>query len=818
MTSDRFKNLLEGDDIERYFGQFVQAADAPAQNGLASSIDEVLGHAKEIWQEQGLLSPAEMRLALMEKIIGPGNEELKSFVRGLELSRDAPEETTGYLGKEHAYTATGLAHLYALETGQPTVMVEVDFSNMGGTNFYFRDKMAQERGVAPGDVPDREFMAMTDLAMRVLCNAMQESLKDALPEGAKILPIRTGGDELRLLATGIDDPKKMREVSSAMHMEIERHVAAMGLQDHAHLKDPDDARRNGFGAALVIQDMASIENPHNLIQDLDSRIKAMKNEIGLARLGKVDRDLMTEDVHARINSGDLTVPPGELKDDFIAGMIDRRQLSTNLVVEYLHSINPAHNSELDNTVAGFVKYAQARLGDAPDAPSADTEAVLAGADKAPLMASVGERRLLAAQQILEEKGISLSPVQEFVVGLAVSGLTPQDPSAQVMMPQVLVPTVAAYARDIEAFQKAYETGDKGVQAALAAADMEPEDIGTPYGMVASFHNLGGLNNLLGHHNSDIVLRHMGRMIEESLNEAGIPGGEPKPYVIAHSGGACFTILVKPGVEAADGQPQFISEKHIQRAEELLQERIEHLNDTNIAGFLKDNGVEVDKKLTDYLAAQNAGTFGDVQDPKVRKTDRGGTNIEGRVPGLAVGVSHHSFPDNAADDPDAFVHRLRQNCDRRVDDLRQKTLMAQYMTDLIESVVPAVSPESVHPDMNHPRRTHLNSLYCRLPDETTPDMPPEIKNIILLRNDIASAEENMRGTDGIRRFIDNGPVSEQLSQSVALFAQHYDHLAHTGQLLEVTQYMFDDRRGSSGSKAPAIDIVEMARPSGQMKPV
>lgn len=828
MTTERLKNLLEGDDIERYFGQFVLAGDERAQKIAAApnggwenfprSVDEAIDDAKEIWQEQGLLSPAQLRAALMEKYLGDGNGELKSFVREIELSRDAPEQTTGYLGKEHAYTATGLAHLYALETGKPTVMVEVDFSNMGGTNDYFLQKIAAERKISLENAPQKEAMAMTDLAMRVLCNAMNETLKDALPEGAKVLPLRTGGDELRLLATGIDDPGMMREISSAMHAEIERHVAAMGLQDHIHLKAPEDARRNGFGAALVMQDMAAIENPHSLIQELDARIKSVKNEIGMARLGMVDRDLMTEDVHARINSGDIAVPAGELKDDFIAGMIDRRQIATDIVVNYLHGINPAHNKTLDSSVDGFVKYAKAHIGEDANVPGANAAAVRKGAKDAPAMASVGERRMQAARESLTQKGITPTPAQEFIVGLAVAGLTAQDPSAQVMMPEVLVPTVHAYALDMDEFRKEFDAGNKDVQAALAAADMEPEDIGTPYGMVASFHNLGGLNNLLGHHNSDTVLRHMGRMIEQSLNEAGIPGTEPKPYVIAHNGGACFTVLVRPGMTGEDGKPHFISEKHIQKAEEALKHHVEYLNDTNIAGFLQDNGVEVDQKLRDYLEQHEAGTFADVKDPKMRKSDRGGRNIAGRVPGLGVGVAHHPFPDTAIGNPEGFVDKLRRNCDRRVNDLREKAIMAEYVTEVIEKMVPPVSEESIHPDMNHPRRAHLNSLYSRLPDATAPDMDPEIRNIIRSRNAIAKAEEEMRGQDGTRRLAEEGPLAERHGEAVMMFAQHYDSLAVGGRLLELVQYMCDNGKEGAGDEAPAIDITAMARAQNQVKPV
>ena len=57
-------------------------------------------------------------------------------------------------------------------------MVEVDFSNMAGTNDFFRKMLAAERGIAPDELQGREDRHYTNLAMGVLCASMVATLEE----------------------------------------------------------------------------------------------------------------------------------------------------------------------------------------------------------------------------------------------------------------------------------------------------------------------------------------------------------------------------------------------------------------------------------------------------------------------------------------------------------------------------------------------------------------------------------------------------------------------------------------------------------------
>lgn len=669
----RFGNLLEGGEVQRFLGQFVlsdeQRARIPAEQRAAfpASIEQVLGDVRAIWQERGFLTPAETKAALIDKYLPGADPAVREFIRSTELARNAPDPTTGYLGKEHGYTATGLAHLYAQETGRPIAMIEVDFSNMGGTNKHFEGVLAKESGGAASAAQEHLARAMTDSAVRLVSQSMTSDLIRSLPEGARVIPIRTGGDEVRLLVTEAD-PQRLGAIENTLHAGIERHVAAMGLQDHPHLKDPDNPVRNGFGAAVAVQDLAKVENPSTLVQELDGRIKANKEQIGNMRLGQIDPRITPPEVREQMEEA------------------HRR------AAQALHDINPARNDRLPSGTEAYREYirtAAASLEPGPVKPARAPAALTLTADSRPgsvaPMETLEARRMAQAEAHLSRQGVTLNEAQRHMLSLSVADVAPTDPSARTRMPGEVIKAAEIYAAETPEFQRRMNPEDPAVRAALERAGLSGIEQVKPQAMAVSFHNLAGLNEALGHHNADLALRHMSGMIDKSLAAAGIPPGAAE---IAHHGGGNFSVVVKPGGVGTDGAPWLASERTMQAASANIAAGVQEMNRTNVADFLRANGADVDANMQRYLNEKGIATFADIHDSKTRtvtvENDR--RSVERRVDGIhAVAVM---APVEADVKSGAQIGALRQRADASMDHLRERHVWAQAAARPAEVAAPA----------------------------------------------------------------------------------------------------------------------------------
>ena len=703
----RLKGILEGDEVARFLAQFVVSdldrarmkAEDPKANldALPKNTAQVLKDVKAIWHRRGFNTPAELKAQLIEKYNPDADPKVIQYIRQVESARTSPEATTGYLGKELAYITTGLAHLYARETGKPIAMVEADFSNMGGTNLHFERLLRQDDAVGSESEIKRLAMHLTDRAVALLCKSLTTELRGELPPGARIMPIRTGGDEVRLLVSGVEDAAQMQRLTDLMHANIEKHVAAMGLQDHPHLKAPGDPVRNGFGIALAMQDLREVRNPETLVQELDARIKVAKSDLGMYRLGIFDEEALRAELNQKAARGTLTIPPGQTAEDVIEARVAETAGLAKAASETLHNMNPMYNGDLDGGLAGFDKYVRQtmnQLGPGPlmaaDPPDAVTGAKPFGInrpDGVPPLASLQERWNALSQQQLESDGVTLSPIDKYMLNLSVSGLAAKDPSAQTFMPRIVGPTVEAYAAETAEFRKQWKPGKPAVAAALADAGLTSLDEISPQALAVSFHNLAGLNNALGHHQADLVLREMSAgIIEGSLKDAGIPPGPPRPYAIAHHGGGNFSVMIQPGGTAPDGKPWFTSPRRMNQVEELIARRTEEFNRVKITDFLAQNGVTVTADLRRQLAQQNLKTFGDIQDPKLRQIGLATGSVNGlhAVTDSAPLVKRERDGEGLVDGF-GFMGRLRDNADAKMDALRDRILIEQVVKAAVSAV-------------------------------------------------------------------------------------------------------------------------------------
>ena len=686
-----WKDILEGDEVERFLKSFVLSAEE--RRGLQKShpdadlstlpvtLAQVQKDVSNIWRSKGFLTPAALKDELIQQYMPDTDPAVRTFVTAIELSRNRPEAVTGYLTKEHAYLATGLAHLYALDSGMPMAMVEVDFSNMGGTNAYFRDLLAREEGVMPEEIEPRRAELMTDKAMRLLAASMTDVICTELPE-ERVIPIRTGGDELRILVTGLGDYADIAALTHKLHGTIEKHVACMGLQDHKHFKAPDDPARNGFGAALHIQDMAMIENPQTIVQELDGMISANKQILGLMRLGRIDEEAVEAEAAGKILRGDLIMAE-EAIEQAIADEVAKAKIAAERTAQDLRGRNPSYNDALTGGVKGFHDYVDSampktvgplfRYGEVPPVLAAHPM----GGDNRPAgvppMASMEARYMMSSVRHFEAQSVTIDAGHRHLLRLSIEGLTPEDPSAKVMMPQGMVKTIDNIAADTGDFKAQLDPNAEGVKQALARAGIrDMEDI-KPYGLGVSFHNLAGLNNALGHHNADLVLRHMAQhIIEGALEHAGIPV-QRNAAAISHHGGGNFSVLIHPGGVDDGGKPWFVSPALLNRAKVEIKKRVSELNNTGVSAFLLQNDVYVTAAMEEYFENEGLKTFAHIEDPKTRTfmTDNGAAQY--KINGLHAVVSTGAMEFDAAGNPalsgGAFIGRLRNAADEKVEQMR-----------------------------------------------------------------------------------------------------------------------------------------------------
>jgi len=674
-NSSSFKDVFEGQEIELFFKKFINHEFSE----LPDNIESVLKDVKEIWKKEGFLTPAELEKSLIKKYLGDANNKTIELIKNIALSRNKGEEVTGYLGKEHAYLSTALAHLYSKEVKQHIAITEIDFSNMGGTNEYFRSCIAKEKNTNIENIPQQEGEGLTDSAARLIAGSLISKLVKKLPKGAKIIPIRSGGDELRILFTGVSDRKELVVLTDMLHEVIETHTAKMGLQGHRHLKAPDNPDRNGFGAALTIKDMSDIDNPENLIRDLDSEIKGWKYVLGRFRNGIIDEKFIKEETKARIKSGSFYFADKMREDLFIKEEIEKMIARARNRVVKIHSYNPGSCYKIKD-LKGYIAENLEELPSSIITPQSCKSICdlsnLSEEDlsELPPMASLEDRRIYLAEKNMREHGVELSDKERYLLKLAVANITSIDPSAQALMPSEMVLSIDAAESDVEDFQKLFYRNSEVLSKTLSDSELESiEDI-KPYTMGVSLHGLAALNDILGHHITDIILKGFAQeVIEKSIVEACAEENniDKNFYNIAHHGGGNFTILLKPNYLGVDIAPVLFSKAVTNRISKNIEEQMIELNNSDIERFLESKGLSIDDSLKADFQKRGISKLSELEDSKTRTINIDGRVFSKKINGLHVAVTSQELSFNLEKSGGAFISKIRRETDVEMEQIRNK---------------------------------------------------------------------------------------------------------------------------------------------------
>jgi GGDEF domain-containing protein len=532
-------------DLNRKSRLFVTATDLHA----------VLDDIKTIFREQGYKEPWDIENDLIRKN-QPGIPEAAirsaDFYAAQEMT---PDHLTGYFHKTQVPLVMGLSALYEQTTGNPVSVLEVDYSNMRGTNDHFAKLLAVAEN-ASIHATMQDAMALTDRASYIVAQTITDTLSGALQGRDEIamIPLRTGGDEVRIVLPNLE-PGEAKMILKQIHDNIEMVTARIGLHDHIHTKRPLDEWSNGFGACgTVFALKATGQNDFNdAIQNADLAIQAEKVKLGRARLDN--------------ESFEPLKPPGSTDP--------ARYKDATTASQYLESVL-SNMAELYQGKIVLEDYA-------PDIPQLEDIAVIGDPSHFLTLDQIQERFHDHLGEDLKEQGITLTRAQEKLLNIKVTKFPAQDYATGTLM-----------ARDLPAM-----TG-----AALAVTDIlnkKFDRVHSPWTLGVSFHNLAGLNEALGHEKSNIVLHHQAHAIlEESLFRVGI-GREN--MVLAHMGGGEFRAVIQPLIPQEDGTIRVIGATDIQKIETEITSRTQSLNRTKIAAFFAHYGITQmdDTSLPEYFS-------------------------------------------------------------------------------------------------------------------------------------------------------------------------------------------------------------------------
>lgn len=520
-------------DLSRPSGVFVDSRD----------IDQALDYIKVIYHEQGYMPPWELEDRLIQ-VYNPGlPHEAMRVAEDFSAAQLARDPLTNYYQKPQTPLVMGLSALFTQMTDNPVSVFEIDFSNMRGTNEH------NER-VLQAAYPDMDKRAVQEAAMELtdqyaflvassILRSIEERLNKTRTPPVQLIPLRTGGDEVRVVAVNMTE-EEAKQILPAVHDAIEATTASLALHDHSHAKRPLDNLSNGFGAAGAIFRLIANGQFDEAIARADKEIGNNKVEIGRTRAE---------------NSPFAALKPADFDIDAVYS--DPQAASRYL--DHLHHTIIRLGLELN-------------IEPLPLTNMQTVEAIV-HANRLDHIPGKTELQDMIFQSYLDDlarKKITLTPEQQKVLRIKVLKFPQDDPSSGALIGRDF-PAIAGMAQQITTDMNE-RTGQKAALWTLGV----------------SFHNLSGLNETLGHGHSNLVLRHQTAIIRESMHKLGI---EDKFFQVAHMGNGDFHAVIQPVMTDTLGNVRVLTQQDMEQLSIEIQKRVDKLNNTPIRQFLQNHGIE-----------------------------------------------------------------------------------------------------------------------------------------------------------------------------------------------------------------------------------
>ncbi|WP_435640029.1 GGDEF domain-containing protein [Micavibrio aeruginosavorus] len=546
-------------DLNRKSSVFVNAAD----------INMVLDHIRTLYIDNGYRDPQDLENDLIRKLQPDMPDAAIAAADHYAADDMIPDQLTGYQQKTKVPLVMGLAALYEQTTGQPVSVMEIDYSNMRGTNEHFALLIGAAEGRSPESVM-RDAMNMTDYISLIVAKTITNAVQNRIGNRADVamIPLRTGGDEVRIVLPGLP-ANEARALLNDVHHQIEQVTARAGLHDHIHSKRPLDDRSNGFGACATIFELKA--NGHNdyseAIKAADHDIQRTKAELGQARLnnpafdalkpaGSLDPNRYTDPDIAADHYTHVMAAMGDLYQKHVDITIDTNavpsleSLATQLQPDHFLTLKQIENSFYDHLLAD-----------------------------------------------MKDKGLTLTREQERLLSAKVTKFPSADFASGTLIARDFPAMAGAALRVIDDIN------------ARTGYDEPPITLGV------SFHNLAGLNETLGHEVSNSVLHYQAhQIIGAALHKEGIAD---ENFVLAHMGGGEFRALIQPVIPRDGETPYIITNQSMMNVYKNIQNGVQALNIIRIDDFVAMHGGHMD---TSTLPAH----FADIQNPRaeLRGTENG----------------------------------------------------------------------------------------------------------------------------------------------------------------------------------------------------
>lgn len=505
-------------------------------------LQSLLEIIRDVFQTKGYRTPWDLEDDLI-KIFRPHLPEKAIKIATSYTSLDMkPDRMTGYFEKPHAPLVTGLAAFYGHVTGVPVCVLDFDYSNMRGTNLHNSKVRAAAEGktllqtAAAG-------MEMTDSAARIIAFMIREELPspifDASGKAHQVtyIPMRVGGDELRIVAINLpmDNAKNLME---KIHHVLYYPAAKLGLLNHPHHKNTGNRAMDGFNAAGTAFLLRADGRFEMTVKAAETVTKANKKRRGEELVGSIIYNYLK--------------PPGSGTPEIYTDSVMATQHLTEVVKN-------RKALERDLAIEEIEKYA------APEIEKFARKISKGEHFLTPKEIQAGLLRLLVAD--LRKNGIKLTHEDRHILRLKAERFPAIDYASGVLLERDFA-ALASTALDMnEKIEKR-----TGLNLPL-------------WTLGASFHNLGGLNDILGHEAANAVLYHQAhKIIIPALNKVGVAA---ENMHIAHMGGGEFRLIIQPYIERENDQPEdrIITAEKMEQVQKNIQVETEKLNQETLVRFL-----------------------------------------------------------------------------------------------------------------------------------------------------------------------------------------------------------------------------------------
>lgn len=597
----------------------------------------------DVFQTKGYRTPWDLENDLI-RIFRPNLPEKVINIAASYTSLDMkPDRMTGYLEKPHAPLVTGLAAFYSHVTGVPVCVLDFDYSNMRGTNLH----NAKVRAAAEGKTVDQTAaagMEMTDSAARIIAFMIREELPshifDASGKAHQVtyIPMRVGGDELRIVAVNLP-MENAKSLMEKIHHVLYYPAAKLGLLNHPHHKNPENRAMDGFNAAGTAFLLRADGKFEVTVKAAETVTKASKKRRGEELVGSTIYNYLKP---PGSGTAEIYTDSAAATEHFEEVIRNRRALERDLAIEEIETFTPPEIEKFAHKVSKGGHFLTLKEIQA------------------------GLLRFLVAD--IRKNGIKLSHEDRRILRLKAEKFPALDYASGVLLERDFA-ALASTALDIN--ERIAER--TGVNLPL-------------WTLGVSFHNLGGLNDALGHEAANAVLYHQAhKIVIPALNKAGVA---TENMHIAHMGGGEFRAIIQPYIERENDQPEdrIITAEKMEAAQNFIHAETATLNEDTLVRFLSRYPVLAHLKNT-------STRFADI--PNARKDRRpwlDGLHVTTVAMPYSPDRIFDTHPDNRGGALVAFIGlRLQEAVERKLEDLESAHAEKLLSGELPPPLPPAPAP-------------------------------------------------------------------------------------------------------------------------------